>query len=417
MSLPPAFWLLIMAEALMTAGYSVSFPFLALYLTGHRGVPMAWVGLFLSLSMLVSAGSQVAGGEISDAIGRKKVMVLSLALRSLLIAVIAWVIYSGAGLWAIFVFHPLGMLIGSFFQPAARSWVADYVPPAHRMKAYGLLRMGGNAGWAVGPAIGGLLAAGSYAALFWVTALVYAVCSVIIYLSVKDKPGAARGGMEGFSLRAAAGTLRNPQFLRFCFFTFTMCTVMSQLVVSTSLYSKTYLGFSERQIGLLFTINGSIVVLLQYFMTRGLERWRITTGLTLGALFYAAGYLGVGYASSFYFAAASVVVITLGEVAVSPGIQALGANMASKYEKGRYLGVQGLFQQVGSAAGIFLGSNAIERLSPRFQQAPWFLVAFMACVSAAGFWTLGAKLTKAQNGLRVPEQQIPTPPTETPEAA
>ncbi len=400
----------------MTAGYSVSFPFLALYLTGHRGVPMAWVGLFLSLSMLVTSVSQVIGGEISDAIGRRKVMVLSLTLRAVLIGVIAWVIWSGAGLWAIFLFHPLGMFIGSFFQPAARSWVADYVPPAHRMKAYGFMRMGTNAGWAVGPAIGGLLAAGSYAALFFVSAAVYSVCAVVIFMSVKDKPGAARGGMDGFSLRGAARTLRNPHFLRFCVFSFTMCAAMSQLVVTTSLYSKTYLGFSERQIGLLFTLNGSVVVLLQYFMTRALDGWRITTGLTLGAFCYAAGYLGVGYASSFYMAAAAIFVVTLGELAVSPGLQALGANMAARNEKGRYLGVQGLFQQVGSATGIFLGSNAIGHISPRFQQGPWYIIAFLACVSAAGFWSLGGFLPRAQNGLPSPEPLAP-PPADNPEAA
>ena len=47
---------------------------------------------------------------------------------------------------------------------------------------------------------------------------------------------------------------------------------------------------------------------------------------------------------------------------------------------------------MGSSAGIFIGSNAIERLSPHFQQGPWFIVAFLACVSAAGFWGLGGFL-------------------------
>ena len=411
MTLPPSFWLLISAEALMTAGYSVSFPFLALYLSGQRGVPMAWVGLFLSLSMLVSAAAQVLGGEISDIVGRRKVMAFSLGLRALLIGVIAWVIYSGAGLWAIFIFHPLGMLLGSFFQPAARSWVADYTPPAQRMKAYGLLRTGSNAGWAIGPAVGGLLAEGSYAMLFFVSAAVYAVCSVIVAVVVKDKPGAARGGMESFSPAAAAATLKNGQFLRFCVFTFTMCAVMSQLVVSTSLYSKTYLGFTERQIGLLFTLNGTLVVFFQYLMTRLLDGRRITAGLGLGALLYAAGYLGLGYAPSYYFAAGAIVVITLGELAVSPGMQALGANMAPRAEKGRYLGVQGVFQQVGSSMGILVGSNAIGFLSPHFQQGPWFIVAAVAVVSSLCFLSLGRRLTREQDGLRA------APPPPAPEQA
>jgi len=415
MTLPPGFWILAAVECLMTAGYSVSFPFLALYLNTKRAVPMGWVGFFLSFSILAGAASQVVGGEISDAIGRRKVMLGSLVLRALLIAAIAWVIASGAGVWAIFVLHPLGMFLGSFFHPAARSWVADYTPPAARMRAYGFLRMGNNVGWAAGPAIGGLLAAYSYSRLFFITAAVFVVCAAIIYRKIKDKPGAAVG-FEGFSVKGVTGVLADKGFLRFCFFTFTMCAATSQLVVSTSLYCKAYLGFSERQIGLLFTLNGAVVVLLQYFVTRVLEHWRITTGLTLGAFCYALGYLGVGYAPSFYFAAAAIGLVTLGEVAVSPGLQALGANMAPTREKGRYLGVQGLFQQVGRATGIFLGSNAIDHISPHFQQGPWYIVAFLACVSAAGFWSLGGFLPITQNGLRPPGPVFP-PPAEPPKAA
>ena len=397
----------------MTAGYAISFPFLAIYLSSRRGVPMAWVGAFLSCSMLITALAQFIGGEISDAIGRRKVMVASLALRSALIAVIAWMVYSGAGLWAIFLFHPLGMFLGSLYHPAARSWVADFVGPSRRMKAYGFLRMGGNAGWALGPALGGFLAEGSYATLFFVTAAVYAVCAVVLALAITDAPGAASGKFRAPGFGAGLATLKNAHFLRFCLFTFIMCAVMSQLVVSSSLYSKKYLGFSEAQIGLLFSVNGIMVVLVQYFMTRALERRRITAGLAVGALFYGAGYLAFGYSTAFYAAAAAIVVVTLGELAVSPGLQALGANMAPRGEKGRYLGVQGLFQQVGSSMGILVGSNAIGAISPVFQQGPWYIVAAAAVVASLGFSSLGRRLTPEQDGLRDPE--APTSPLESPE--
>ncbi len=406
MGLPSGFWILTAAEGLMTAGYAVSFPFLAVYLSGHRGLPMPLVGVFLSGSMLVASLAQFVGGEVSDAIGRRKVMVYSLALRALLIAVIAWVIWSSAPVWAIFVFHPLGMFIGSFFHPAARSWVADFTPPAGRMKAYGFLRMGNNAGWALGPALGGLLAEGSYSLMFFATAAVFAVCTVIVSLSVRDVPGLARGRFTAPGLGGAAQALSNRAFLRFCVFGFTMSAVMSQLVVSSSLYSKTYLGLSEREIGLLFSVNGLMVVVFQYAVTRLLENFRITAGLAAGALAYALGYLSFGYAPSFFYAAAAIVVVTFGELAVSPGMQALGANMAPRAEKGRYLGIQGLFQQVGSSTGILIGSNAIGFLSPRFQQGPWFIVAALAVTSCLGFLSLGARLSPEQDGLRA----LPPPP-------
>lgn len=411
MGLPPSFWILAAAEGLMTAGYAISFPFLAVYLTAHRGLPMQWVGAFLAGSMLISSLAQFIGGEVSDAIGRRKVMVYSLAARALLIGIIAWVIYSEAPLWAVFIFHPLGMFIGSFFHPAARSWVADYTAPAARMKAYGFLRMGNNAGWALGPALGGLLAEGSYSLMFFATAAVYAVCTVIVALSVRDLPGLAPGRFESPGLGGAARALGNKVFLRFCLFSFTMSAVMSQLVVSSSLYSKTYLGLSEREIGLLFSINGLMVVVLQYFLTRLLEVRRITSGLAAGALCYAVGYLCFGYAPSFFFAAGAIMVVTLGELAVSPGMQALGANMAPRAEKGRYLGVQGVFQQVGSSMGILVGSNAIGFLSPRFQQGPWFIVAAVAVISCLGFLSLGRRLSREQDGLRA------APPPPAPEQA
>ena len=88
------FWLLVATEGVMTAGYAISFPFLAIYLSVHRGLPMVWVGAFLAVSMLVASAAQFIGGEVSDAIGRRQVMVVSLALRSVLIAVIAWTHWS-----------------------------------------------------------------------------------------------------------------------------------------------------------------------------------------------------------------------------------------------------------------------------------------------------------------------------------
>lgn len=411
MSLPPGFWTLAAGEGLLTAGYAISFPFLALYLSGQRGIPMAWVGAFLAGSMLVASLAQFIGGEVSDAVGRRKVMIWAMAARTLFIGVIAWAIYTSASLWWVFVFHPVGMFIGSFFHPAARSWVADFTPPAGRMKAYGFLRMANNAGWALGPALGGLLAEGSYALMFFVTAAVFALCTGIVALAVKDLPGLAKGRFVSPGLSGAAHALANRVFLRFCLFGFTMSAVMSQLVVSSSLYSKTYLGLTERQIGLLFSINGLMVVVFQYFVTRLLDGRRITRGLAAGALCYAAGYLAFGFAPSFFFAAAAIVVVTFGEIAVSPGMQALGANMAPRAEKGRYLGLQGLFQQVGNSTGILIGSNAIGFLSPFYQQAPWFIVAALAVVSCLGFLSLGRRLTAEQDGLRA------APPPPAPEQA
>jgi MFS family permease len=396
----------------MTAGYSISFPFLAVYLSGHRHLSMSVVGLFLAMSMFITSFAQLIGGEFSDAVGRKKVMVASLFLRGLIIAAIAWIIKMDGNIILLMAVHPLGVFIGSFFNPAARSWVADSVGPSKRMKAYGFLRIGTNAGWALGPAIGGLIAVNSYPLMFAVTALVYFLCTLIVAVFIKDSSVFEKREFERVGFNTAAATLKDRSFRNFCIFSFTIAVVMSQLVVSTSLYSTRYLGFDERQIGLLFSLNGTLVVALQYFMTRLLERYRITTGLAAGSLLYAASYVTVGYAGEYAYALAGVGVLTMGELAVSPGLQALGANMAPKRERGRYLGVQGLFQQAGSSTGVLIGSNAIYFLSPFYQQGPWLIIGCVALAAVFGFKALGRRLSPEVNGLR---DETPPPPVESPE--
>ena len=401
-----------MAEGIMTAGYSMSFPFLAVYLSGYRHLSMSLVGLFLAGSMFITSFAQLIGGEFSDVLGRKRVMVGSLFLRGLIIALIAWIIKVEGSLVILMLVHPFGLFIGSFFNPAARSWVADSVGPAKRMKAYGFLRIGTNAGWAIGPAIGGLMAVSSYPRMFAITAVVYMVCTAIVAVFIKDSAVFEAREFERINFKTAADTLKNEHFRGFCLFTFTIAMVMSQLVVATSLYSTRYLGFDERQIGLLFSLNGTLVVGLQYSMTRLLEKSRITTGLAVGALFYAVGYLTVGYAGGYISALIGVGVLTIGELAVSPGLQALGANMAPKREKGRYLGVQGLSQQMGSSVGIFIGSNAINLISPHYQQGPWLIIACLALTAALGFKSLGRRVNPQVNGL---VDETPPPSVESPE--
>ena len=62
------------------------------------------------------------------------------------------------GLIVIAVLVWVSNFFGSLFEPASSAMVADMVEPSRRLEAYGLLRIGQNIGWTVGPLLGGLLA-------------------------------------------------------------------------------------------------------------------------------------------------------------------------------------------------------------------------------------------------------------------
>ncbi|MBI5624477.1 MAG: MFS transporter [Elusimicrobia bacterium] len=391
-----SFWTLVAAESLLVTGAALSFPFLAVYLTVHRGLHAGLVGGFLSLSIFSTAVAHGIGGEWSDVVGRKRVMLISLSGRSAATVLMAWIIWTEQHYIWIMVLHLLGMFLGSLFTPAARSWVADTTEYHRRVRAYGFLRMGSNLGWALGPAVGGALALASYPMMFLFTALAFAGSALTIGLGVKDSPRSHHE--EGMDFKAAFETLSDKRFARLCLSSLLIGMVMSQLVVALSLHCVRYLGMPESRVGLLFSLNGAVVVLLQYWASKGLESARLTSGLTLGCILYGAGYLGVGFSGTFAAAAVAVFVLTLGEVLVQPGQHTLAANIAPEHHKGRYLGVHGILQAIGSGLGVLLGGLGNEHLAPYWAPLPWCLVGCVAFAAGWSFKSLRKRLTAKEDG-------------------
>ncbi len=390
-------WVLFACQALIAGGMALSFPFLAIYLHRQRGIPMSWVGGALAASVVVTSFSHGLGGELSDLIGRKRVLLLSMALRSLSVLAMAAAVWGEASFPALTAIHVLSNFVGNFFDPAARGWIADHCGPNERSRAYGLLRIAVNLGWAAGPALGGALAASSYPLMFALSALACAACAVLVALYLEDRPGARRQG--DFNFGALWRVAEDRRFMRLCFFDVLIALVMAQLVVSMSVHATTFAGLSEAQVGILFSINGLIVVLLQYPVGRLCERWKISSALAAGSLLYAGGYGGVGFSKSMATLSGAIVVVTLGEIVMSPGLQALAANMAPHGLKGRYLGALGFSHQFGTALGPLIGGLGLEHLSPAWAPGPWVVLAAVAVLAAGGFASVARELSPAEEGL------------------
>ena len=174
---------------------------------------------------------------------------------------------------------------------------------------------------------------------------------------------------------------------------------MAQMVAPLSVFAVSYAGLSEAQVGLLFSVNGFIVVAVQSAVSKYFSRHRLTTALAAGAGLYALGYGAVGCLYGFASLAAAMVVVSFGEVMVSPGIQALGVNLAPRGRTGRYAGVSGFALTVGHAGGPLLGGLGIEHLAPTRPYLPWLLVGLLSCLAGLGFFSLRKRLDRLQEGL------------------
>ncbi len=171
--------------------------------------------------------------------------------------------------------------------------------------------------------------------------------------------------------------------MAFAVLTFAVAIVYSQMYSPMSMYAGLR-GLTEPEVGMLFAINGLMVVLFQYFVTRVTDRYRMTLSMGFGTLLYAVGFGIAAVANSFVLLALCIFIITMGELCYQPSLITLTANMSGRDNRGRYQGFSGLMNTLGFAVGPLIGGFLLDY----FRGSPWIawvVVGFAGLLCAAGF--------------------------------
>ena len=175
-------------------------------------------------------------------------------------------------------------------------------------------------------------------------------------------------------------------------------TVMSQLITPLSIYAVDFMGMSAAKLGFLFSINGAVVVLFQIPLAHWGQGKKLSVFLWGGSIFYALGYGYLSLAAGFGFAAAAVAGVTLGEIAVSPAMNAVAANLAGEETKGAYLGFVRFARQMGWAIGPVIGGWGLAFWG-RLRPCPyWMLIGACALAAAVVYRSLGLRLSAREEG-------------------
>lgn len=392
---------LLLCHGVLVAGLALSLPFLTLYFHEKRGMPMGLVGLAVSGAVAAAAVGQAVGGELADVWGCKRVMALALVCRAAFMALLAAGVHGEWPVTAIIGFHVCGALSGNLYGPAVRAWISHEHPAGERSHAYSSLRVAQNAAFAVGPAIGGFMAGYSYSLMFAAAAVLMLLCLAMLSGLVPASP-AARSG-EGFAWDGTLRVARDGRFLELSIIGLLIACAMAQLVGPLSVHATAHGGLSETQVGFLFAVNGTLVVLFQHAATRLVSRSALTRAAAAGCLFYLAGWSWIGFSRGWWPLALGVAIVTTGEILVSPSLEALAANLSPSRLKGRYLGFQGLLQSLGQALGPLFGGLGFEHFGGRWIPAPWLAAGALAGAAGWGFWRLGRRVDAAEEGLILQE--------------
>ncbi len=373
-------WVLFWSRLIDGAGFSIVAPFIALYMSKELGAPLTLVGLVILVGGLAGAAGSFVGGVVADAYGRRKVMVISMIARSLSFVALAVVIALMPNLWLIAAILALNFFLGGAFDPANNAMVADVVEPARQLEAYGLLRVAWNLGFALGPAIGGLIVTISYDLAFLASAAVSMVAAIIVLLFLAEsyvpKPSQRKMrsqlDLSGISL----------PFLAFCFFCVPMFIMAGQFSTTFPVFANERLGIDPFIIGIVYGLNGLMVAVIQLPLARWLSRFNMFAAMLFGTLVYALGFFSLALIWGGLGLAMSMVVITIGEMIVTPVSTSLTAAYSHEYDRGRYMGVFGLVASLGWFTSSLIGGIVYDNAASGLFL--WGIMALFGAITALG---------------------------------
>jgi predicted MFS family arabinose efflux permease len=378
-------WILAVARGINTMGFSIVMPFMAMHIVEDRGGTGATYGGIYLVSGLAAALGNGLSGEASDRVGRRRIMLAALLVRAANMVALGLAVLAQAPLGVLGALVVLNGLLRAFFDPAASAAVTELVPPERRVAAYGLQRIGINLGWALGPALGGVLAAAhSYGGLFFVAAAGTLVAAVAV--SRVHDLGAARPGAEG---RLSLATVRqayakNPGFFNYLGLVFAGSILTTQIYSTLSVYCRTELLLGKAAIGLLYMVNGALVVILQVPAVSYIDRGGPARALVLGPMIYTVSYVAIGASGGFAPLAAAMALLTAGEVIFAPALSDMAAHLGDPRRLGRAFGLFGLMQQLGVSLGPFVGGLLYDH-ARRPHLLMWGLIAGAMGLCGVGY--------------------------------
>jgi MFS family permease len=388
-SYPRQYWLLMAGMLINTIGMGFVWPFLNIYLNEELGIPISTATLLPMLEQGVSLFTTLAAGSVADRFGRKGLMVLSLGAGASIYFMMGF-----ATQWWMFA-----VLLGlrGFFMPlyrvAADTMVADLITDEdERLPAYSLLRTANNLGVAIGPVLGGFVAAVSYRASFLTASSAMLFFAFLVLIGMVEtlpqrlqSPGRTRGKTGGKSTggyRVIAGDKIFMLALLAFAFNGMGAALPFQLL---GIYGKENFGLSESQFGLIVMVNALMVVFFQVPVSIKTRRMESLKVLAVGALFYAAGVASIALGSQAAHFALGMAVLTVGELLIAPTFTSFAVNLAPEELRGRYMSAYWVSWSVSRGIGPALAGQVYDLVSPTMI---WYIGGLWNLIAATIFASL-----------------------------
>jgi MFS family permease len=392
---PPALIALLGVVFINMMGFGVVVPLLPFFAKALAAPEWQVTAMFSAYS-LGQFFAEPMWGRLSDRVGRKRVLLCTVAANIVGYTALAFV----TDIWvAIAVRFFTGLGAGNI--STVQGYIADVTPPHLRAGRMGLVGAAFGVGFIVGPALGGLLsdahagAAGYHLPLF-VAAGLSAVSAVAIVFFLKESRVHAPPPPSPWTSFGEARA--HPVISRVLLVSLIYMGGFSAMESTLGLWAAARYGWGAREIGLCFMCVGIVSATAQALVTgRAARRFGEPRVLCFGMLLFGASLL-VQTALPVGLQLLMPVVMAVGGFGMALAMPNISSMISQASPPGRQGSMLGLNMAAGSGArivGPFVAGFLFTYLGAN---TPFWLAAAMTAPAALTAWNAGLALHRWRAG-------------------
>lgn len=325
-------------------------------------------------------------GALSDRVGRRPILIVSVATNALAMAVLG----TATQLWLLFACRIVSGVATANIA-VAQAYIADVTPPERRPQGMALIGVAIGTGFVLGPAIGGTLAALGQGArpgelpAFVAAGLSFVNLLFVIFGLPESLPSDRRDQRSGRSWQARIAATRDAfalgPVLRAVLVNLLVTLSFAGLEQTFRMYNQDRFGMSTAQTGYALLLAGLVLIGVQGILLRQVAgrfspRALVLFGLSLEAVGFA---LVAAAPPDVTLLLVGLATLCFGSSLVAPTLPAFVSRWGDAHNQGRLLGVLSSSGALARVLGPALAGVAYQAWSPR---APYALAALgmaLAC--------------------------------------